>query len=1026
MNYHIRKSKLRRLLVLVAIMVAASITAQLFNTTNTDTTFADQNDTSAFVRRYKIPSGYTTFTDANFYDCVANNYAYRIGTVPSTGLTDAQLKKLTSLECNQNSSGGSEIWTVRMVSSHSGTHEPNSFDIADTKGLEKMTNLKNLNLDYNNKISQINLSSNTKLEYIDLNDNSLTSLDISNNTLLKSVSASWNKLSSITMKSNNALQSLDLHANSFTTFNGAGAPALKTLDLGTSGNCSQRENGITSINISNNRSLEEIIINYVNLPLLDASNNPALNTIDACYNSPANPKNGVLVRINIGISFQNDSATFDLSSAKFYSTIDGSDNYSFNTSSKLLTVTNYLNTNGVVQYRKSSYNGQIQLPKFIQYDLNGGSGSYGESSCYSNPSNLNSSCSVNISSVKPTKGEGVTFLGWADSPDAKRATYQPGDSIELSEPKIIYAVWDDGSTQIVTFDDTSATITKTYGDANFTNAASTNGDGDITYSSSNPNVATVDSSTGEVTIISAGETVITANASETENYSEDSASYNLVVNKAERILTFADGNAITKTYGDNEFIYAATKNGDNNADITYEVTAGTGVATVDSSTGRVTINNAGTATITASISATNNYTEASLSYTLTVNKANSNIAFTNTAVSKVYGDDNFINAASTNSNGIITYTSSDTTIATVDSSTGEVTIIKSGGPITITATAAATNNFNEAVTSYSLTISQYPSTVSFTNTSITKTYGDADFINAATTTSTSPIVYTSSNTAVATVDSSTGKVTIMSASNTPITITASVAASADYIAASTSYTLIINKKTSTLSTEEMTEIATKKEGYVTDVLSTIEFTTNNLAWADGSTIIEEGEHTYTAIYTENGDTTNFTTESFDITVRGERRSYITIEGDEQIYYLDSGNYINFRFDADYNLFETGSTIYIDDVLVDEQYYISEPGSTIIKVSNDYLKNLSTGGHRLAVYFNNGGVAKAKFAIARIGDDNAADSNNGVELAVPNTGVGTNTEIIASILAAIFTTTGFITIYLLKIKNQRDREHIKFD
>ena len=227
-----------------------------------------------------------------------------------------------------------------------------------------------------------------------------------------------------------------------------------------------------------------------------------------------------------------------------------------------------------------------------------------------------------------------------------------------------------------------------------------------------------------------------------------------------------------------------------------------GVATVDSSTGRVTINNAGTATITASISATNNYTEASLSYTLTVNKANSNIAFTNTAVSKVYGDDNFINAASTNSNGIITYTSSDTTIATVDSSTGEVTIIKSGGPITITATAAATNNFNEAVTSYSLTISQYPSTVSFTNTSITKTYGDADFINAATTTSTSPIVYTSSNTAVATVDSSTGKVTIMSASNTPITITASVAASADYIAASTSYTLIINNGTQTFKYDE--------------------------------------------------------------------------------------------------------------------------------------------------------------------------------------------------------------------------------
>ena len=52
----------------------------------------------------------------------------------------------------------------------------------------------------------------------------------------------------------------------------------------------------------------------------------------------------------------------------------------------------------------------------------------------------------------------------------------------------------------------------------FTNALTTVGDGTVTYSSSNPGVATVDSSTGEVTVVAVGTTTITATAADGANY----------------------------------------------------------------------------------------------------------------------------------------------------------------------------------------------------------------------------------------------------------------------------------------------------------------------------------------------------------------------------------------------------------------------------------------------------------------------------------------------------------------------------
>ena len=75
-------------------------------------------------------------------------------------------------------------------------------------------------------------------------------------------------------------------------------------------------------------------------------------------------------------------------------------------------------------------------------------------------------------------------------------------------------------------------VTKTYGDSPFVNAlVHSAGDGQITYTSSDPAIATVDTD-GTVTIRGAGEARITATAAATQNYVETAASFDLTVAKA--------------------------------------------------------------------------------------------------------------------------------------------------------------------------------------------------------------------------------------------------------------------------------------------------------------------------------------------------------------------------------------------------------------------------------------------------------------------------------------------------------------
>jgi hypothetical protein len=176
--------------------------------------------------------------------------------------------------------------------------------------------------------------------------------------------------------------------------------------------------------------------------------------------------------------------------------------------------------------------------------------------------------------------------------------------------------------------ETKTSMSKTYGDAAFTNAATSQSTVTISYTSGNEAVATVNGSTGEVTIVAAGTAVITANIAADGTFGAATVSYTLTVNTATPNLVFATPTEVSKVDIDEPFINAATSN-NSAGEITY-ASSNEAVATVNASNGEVTIVSVGTAVITASIAANGNYSASSVSYTLTISNDITGLSVRNT------------------------------------------------------------------------------------------------------------------------------------------------------------------------------------------------------------------------------------------------------------------------------------------------------------------------------------------------------------------------------------------------------------
>ena len=269
---------------------------------------------------------------------------------------------------------------------------------------------------------------------------------------------------------------------------------------------------------------------------------------------------------------------------------------------------------------------------------------------------------------------------------------------------------------------------------------------DISWSSSNTSIATVDSN-GSVKAVAVGEATITA------KYTFCGISYSasckvcvpeIKLNKSSLSLYVGDTSTLTKTVTPSS------------ASVSWS-SSNTAVASVDSS-GKVTAKGQGSAIITAKFTYDGNIYSATC--VVTVDKPG--VTFSPTSKS-IYLGDTFTITANVKSGGqTVTWSSSNTSVAAVDSN-GKVTG-KGAGTATITA------KFTYAGTTYSATCAvtvEKPS-ISFSPTSKSVYVSDSFTINATVKPSGQNITWSSSNTSVATVDSS-GKVTAKGTGSATIT-----------------------------------------------------------------------------------------------------------------------------------------------------------------------------------------------------------------------------------------------------------------
>ncbi len=228
--------------------------------------------------------------------------------------------------------------------------------------------------------------------------------------------------------------------------------------------------------------------------------------------------------------------------------------------------------------------------------------------------------------------------------------------------------------------------------------------------------ASIDESSGKVTITKPGKIKVGADLTIREGGNPGktfSASYILTVNKADQTnFAFEKQNPRAITYDPKNNTFSNKASSDQGEDnVTYEITSDNGVASIDSTTGILTILKAGDVTVKATRAADDKYNEVTAEYTLTINKADqTNFAFEKPNPEAITYDpknNTFSNKASSDQGADnVTYTiTSGKDVASIDDSNGTLTISKAG-TVTVKATRAADDKYNEVTAEYTLTINK--------------------------------------------------------------------------------------------------------------------------------------------------------------------------------------------------------------------------------------------------------------------------------------------------------------------------------
>jgi cyanophycinase-like exopeptidase len=227
--------------------------------------------------------------------------------------------------------------------------------------------------------------------------------------------------------------------------------------------------------------------------------------------------------------------------------------------------------------------------------------------------------------------------------------------------------------------------TKVWGTADFSPGATASSGLNVTYTSSNTAVVTIVNN--QIRLVGIGSSTITASQSGNANYNAaPNVSQSITISKANQTITFPV--LSNKPYGSPDFLPGATSS--SGLAITYS-SSKTSVATIVN--GMIRIVGVGSCNITARQSGNTYYNAAtSVTRSLTVVKANQTITFP-PIPNKVIGSADFSPGATATSGLTVTYSSSNTAVATIVS--GKIRVI-GAGTCNITASQSGNTNYNAA------------------------------------------------------------------------------------------------------------------------------------------------------------------------------------------------------------------------------------------------------------------------------------------------------------------------------------------
>lgn len=294
-------------------------------------------------------------------------------------------------------------------------------------------------------------------------------------------------------------------------------------------------------------------------------------------------------------------------------------------------------------------------------------------------SGLPVSYSIDNPSVATVSGFNIHITG---AGTAVITASQGGNNLYYSALDIQTTLTVNKGDQTITF---GAIGTRTFGDPDFDAGATASSLLSVTYTSDNPDVATV--LNNMIHINSAGNAIITAHQAGNENYfPAPDAQQSLVVAKAEQNISFSPFG--TYHYGDPDIDPAAVSS--SGLIVTY-TSNNPDVAVISGN--KISIIGIGNTEISASQPGDKNFNPAPVvTQTLTISKANQIITFP--AISPVtYGVPGFSAGASSTSGLTVTFSSDNITVAEVIN--GIITI-KSPGNVNITASQAGDDYFNPA------------------------------------------------------------------------------------------------------------------------------------------------------------------------------------------------------------------------------------------------------------------------------------------------------------------------------------------